>query len=80
MRINPIELIKIGVLQSELGITPDTDTGEPKNDDELEALKQKDFTAYLDKKYPGGKLPKGWEFADDGPGDNKTAVAIRARV
>lgn len=79
VRINPIELIKIGVLQSELGITPDTDsgTGEIKNDDELEALKQSDWNAYLDKKYPGGPLPKGWEFVDDGSGDKKTAAQIR---
>ena len=85
VRINPVELIKIGVLQAELGITPagdgeiDPKSVDANNDAEMAALKQSDWNAYLDKKYPGKKLPDGWEV-DTGKKADSTSLRARDKV
>lgn len=63
VRVNPVELIKIGVLQKELGIEPDAKPGEADPD----AIPGETLEQALDRKYPGKPLPDGWiEYNADG--------------
>lgn len=84
VRINPLEILKIGALKAALGITPagdneiDPNSVDVSNDAEMAALKQQDFEAYLDKKYPGKKLPDGWNVDDGDTGNTGTTAAQKA--